>query len=263
MEVDRYAEDKVAPNVSSSTPQDLMLRLYTYELLLGDQMKAVTLRLRDAEGHERDEVANRNGYSDVVRLPESEFWMLPDGLAYLALNHFESDESVKAFVAALPKILTAKGLILDLRRNGGGSSSYGLEILSYLTSVPIATAKSRTRGESGLDRARSGAAGRISWHAVPDDGQPYVSQHDEHYLGPVVVLIGAQTFSAAEDFVMSFDNLKRGLLIGSPTAGSTGQPMTLRLRPAVGRPASASNGTPTPMGANLSGSASRRRNASI
>jgi len=28
---------------------------------------------------------------------------------------------------------------------------------------------------------------------------------------------------------MSFDNLKRGLLIGSPTAGSTGQPMTLRL----------------------------------
>jgi len=28
---------------------------------------------------------------------------------------------------------------------------------------------------------------------------------------------------------MSFDNMNRGLLIGSPTAGSTGQPLTFRL----------------------------------
>jgi carboxyl-terminal processing protease len=229
LDVDRYAEERVAPGVSSSTPQDRMLRMYTYQLLLGDQAKPVSLRLRDAEGHERIEVVNRQGYTDVVRLPQFEFRMLPDGLAYLALDHFESDEGVKAFEAALPQILTAKGLILDLRRNGGGSSAYGLAILSYLIPAPIASAKSRIRGESGLDRARSGPAGRIGWKPVPDDGQLYEKQHKDHYAGPVVVLVGAQTFSAAEDFVMSFDNMKRGLLIGSPTAGSTGQPMTFRL----------------------------------
>jgi C-terminal processing protease CtpA/Prc len=39
------------------------------------------------------------------------------------------------------------------------------------------------------------------------------------------VLTGPRTFSAAEDFVVSFDAMKRGMLVGQRTAGSTGQPL--------------------------------------
>jgi carboxyl-terminal processing protease len=46
---------------------------------------------------------------------------------------------------------------------------------------------------------------------------------------PVVVLVGNMTFSAAEDFVVAFDLMKRGKLIGEPTGGSTGQPYSFKL----------------------------------
>ncbi|MDN3584133.1 S41 family peptidase [Mucilaginibacter flavus] len=49
------------------------------------------------------------------------------------------------------------------------------------------------------------------------------------YKKPVVVLIGPRTFSAAEDFTVAFDYMKRGKLIGLPTGGSTGQPVPFNL----------------------------------
>ncbi|BBB62748.1 hypothetical protein UNDKW_4475 [Undibacterium sp. KW1] len=59
--------------------------------------------------------------------------------------------------------------------------------------------------------------------------KPYVNERKEVYAGPVVVLAGAKTFSAAEDFLMSFVTLQRGTVIGSATAGSTGMPMFFKL----------------------------------
>ena len=46
-----------------------------------------------------------------------------------------------------------------------------------------------------------------------------------HYSGPVVVLSGPATFSAAEDFLVAWKNSGRGKLIGEPSGGSTGQPL--------------------------------------
>jgi carboxyl-terminal processing protease len=48
------------------------------------------------------------------------------------------------------------------------------------------------------------------------------------YLGPVVVLIGPKTYSAAEDFVVPLKATKRATLIGTATGGSTGQPLFMK-----------------------------------
>jgi C-terminal processing protease CtpA/Prc len=45
----------------------------------------------------------------------------------------------------------------------------------------------------------------------------------------VIVLTSAATFSAAEDFVVAFDAMHRGTLVGETTAGSTGQPLMFKL----------------------------------
>lgn len=45
----------------------------------------------------------------------------------------------------------------------------------------------------------------------------------------MVVLIGPDTFSAAEDFLVPLKSMKRATLIGSPTAGLTGQPLGVGL----------------------------------
>lgn len=51
----------------------------------------------------------------------------------------------------------------------------------------------------------------------------------EPFLGPLVVLSSPRTFSAAEDFLVAFKPTKRGLIIGEPSGGSTGQPLVISL----------------------------------
>lgn len=222
----RYAEERVAPYASSSTPQDRAVRIYNYQLFSGDVAVPLKFKLRDAQGAERIEVVARGGYSDAKRPEPFAFRMLPGGIAYFALDHFESDAGVKAFEKALPEILKARALVIDLRRNGGGATRHGYSILSYLTETPIPSTLAQVRGETGFDRQRAGPA--VLWRQV-DNSEPYVKKRETRFLGPVAVLAGPQTFSAAEDFLASFDMLKRGPIVGEATGGSTGQPLLFKL----------------------------------
>lgn len=45
----------------------------------------------------------------------------------------------------------------------------------------------------------------------------------------MIILTSSRTFSAAEDFVAAFKSLKRGLVVGEATGGSTGQPLLINL----------------------------------
>lgn len=227
IEVHRYARERVTPYESSSTPQDADVRAYTYGLLSGDKMKPLRLSLRDAAGAMREVTVSRGDYPDVKSPAQFTFRMLPGHVAYLSLDHFESNAGVKTFEKHLPQIMRAKGLILDVRRNGGGSGLYGLEILSYLSDHPVPTETSSELQVDPVARARDNL--RLEWRVLPDSGKPYVKKHTSIFHGPVAVLIGPRTFSAAEDFVVSFDAMKRGLLVGEATGGSTGQPLMLDL----------------------------------
>ncbi len=220
-----YANTKVAPFASSSTEQDRKVRMYSNQLFSGDKSKPITLTLRNAAGKERTEVVERGQQQDVPR-KRFEFKMLKGDIAYIALDHFESEDGPKAFEAALPQIMKAKGLIIDVRDNGGGDTYFGLEVLSYLAPGPIATALSKERNESPTIRAY-----QDYMQLTNIDGKPqrYERKRAAYFTGPVAVLAGAKTFSAAEDFLMSFDTMKRGTIIGSASGGSTGQPLFVRL----------------------------------
>ncbi|MDY0962590.1 MULTISPECIES: S41 family peptidase [Massilia] len=222
--VKRHAEEKVAPFVSSSTPQDHALRTYSYQLLSGDAAEPVRLTLRDSAGRLREESVAR-GPQDLSKYEKFGFRMLAGDVAYLSLDHFDSDEGVKAFTKALPQIMRAKGLVIDVRRNGGGSTAHGERILEHLTRQAIPRAMSFMRGTSIV----AGHQARlVAWEPVARSAPAHSSDGDV-YEGPVAVLTGAATFSAAEDFVLAFNALKRGATIGATTGGSTGQPMNIRL----------------------------------
>ncbi|HEX6832964.1 MAG TPA: S41 family peptidase [Rudaea sp.] len=223
--VDDYAQTHVRPYESSSTPQDADVRAYDYGLLAGDAARPVTLTLRDARNAERTVTIARSGYTDEHRPQPAPFRDLGDGVVYFAVDGFEDDASVTAFEQALPRIRKAKALILDARDNGGGSTTYGLQILSYLTHRPIPTLHARVREYTALPRLTGMAS--IEWRAL--DAQDFVQPHKEVFEGAVALLIGPRTFSAGEDFVASFQMLQRGPLIGEPTAGSTGQPLLIDL----------------------------------
>ncbi len=219
-----FGRRNVMPMESSSTPQDAEVRAFSYHLLAGDAKQPVRLTLESADGTRREESVARSGYEDVRHPEPFEFRMLPNGIAYLALDHFESDAGDKAFEKALPGIRKAKGLVLDVRRNGGGSTYFGLMILSHLTTQPIPVERSLMRADLAFSRN----VPWIRWAPWPGAGRPFVREA-EQYDGPVAVLVGPQTFSAAEDFLVSFDSIQRGVMVGTRTGGSTGQPMTFGL----------------------------------
>lgn len=60
---------------------------------------------------------------------------------------------------------------------------------------------------------------------------PYNMYDDDTpvYDKSVVLLVNSATFSAAEDFAVLFRNSRRGKIIGTPTGGSTGNPIVLDL----------------------------------
>ena len=225
--VHEYASSKIAPYASSSTSQDKVVRMYSYGLLSGDKSKSVRLGLRDAAGKERVEVVSRGQDRDVAGDPPFDFKMLPGDIAYLALDHFESDAGVKKLESVMPSIMKAKGLILDIRANGGGSSVQGAAVLSFLSTKPVPYAHSIERQESHVMRTQGDLIMLDTLRA--GISKPYTKDRKEVYTGPVVVLAGAKSFSAAEDFLMSFVTLQRGTVIGSATAGSTGMPMSFKL----------------------------------
>lgn len=224
-----YGATRVAPLISASTPQDRNRRTYEAQLLGGSKDSPVELTIRDAAGATTQVTLPRLTPAETDKLPPKpwkrfEFKMLPGDVAYAALNAFGSEAIVKEFDAAFPEIQKSKALVLDVRENGGGSSNIGYAILAYLTSKPFLISQWSTRDYRPTyrawgqpDRWYSEAPGRVP----PHGGDPYTK--------PVVLLTSAETYSAAEDFVVAFDSMKRGAIIGEPTGGSTGQPLFFSL----------------------------------
>lgn len=221
---DDYAKRFVAPYVSASTEQDRQTRVYSYQLLSGRAGSNVTLTLKDAAGRTKSVQLPRGTGGQESR---PEVLELPGSLLYVRLDSFQHNAATSAFHANREKLMAANGLILDLRDNGGGSSQVGYDVLSCLTKAPIPMNRSWERREGGSIRARENvfALQQLEGNTKFEYHKPCPQIFDKQ----VVVLIGPRTISAAEDFVVSFRALKRGRLIGTATAGSTGQPMQLKL----------------------------------
>jgi C-terminal processing protease CtpA/Prc len=220
--VEQILAEDLYPYIAASTPQQRELNAYP-QLARGEQATQAMLRVRDLEGRERDVRLTRGRYGFPYE--ERPFLCeLPDGILRINLDSFDSDEIVKQFDGAFDKVLAAKGLILDLRNNGGGSSGVGYGILKRLIDKPVEGSHWKTRQYMPAFRAwgreeqwYEGTHGTIE----PAEGK--------RYEGPVAVLTGPATASAAEDFVVAFQTGGRGKVVGRRTLGSTGQPLMIKL----------------------------------
>lgn len=175
---------------------------------------------------------------------------LPGDIAKVDLNSFGNRKIVDTFITALPELKKAKGIIIDLRQNGGGSSSHSASILSYFTdSLTIKGSKWWTREHRAAfkawgtyamqdssqkgewaDNARKYYKG-IVWYEGGQMTMPNTAPKDQRMTTtPLVVLLGHNTASAAEDFLIMLDGLtNRATTIGQRSFASTGQPMPMDL----------------------------------
>jgi carboxyl-terminal processing protease len=211
------------PFIAASTTQERDLEAYA-KLLRGPHGTAVVLDVIRADGPEAKVTLTRGNY-EFPRVPnEFQCRALEGGVVYVNLPGFGSDQVVREFDGVFERIQQAQGLILDVRRNGGGSTHNGYAILSRLIDKSVPGSHWKTRKYIAAFRAW----GREEQWEQGDHGmiEPHATKH---YAGPVAVLTGPQTASAAEDFVVAFHACGRGKVIGQRTCGSTGQPLTVPL----------------------------------
>ncbi len=221
--VKEYVDQNVMPYVCSSTPQDSIVRAYTYFLFSGKQNSKVKVELKNSKNKNYSIEAERK-YSEWMHNTDYfDFKILKNNIGYLRISSFNFNEVVQKYDSVFSEIQKCNSLIIDIRENGGGNGGNGFEILGTLTGKPFETSLMAMRNYNPSKRAWGAKA---DWTYEQYDWKPY---KDKLFDKPVVVLISGMTFSAAEDFSVAFDFAGRGKLIGEPTGGSTGQPLFAKL----------------------------------
>lgn len=137
-----------------------------------------------------------------IQLPAVPYYgMRPNNIAYINLSSFTegcSNDVRKAFVELKEK--GAKGLVLDLRDNGGGSLSEAVKIVNMF--VPKGITLVKTKGK--IARANS---------------EYKTTEEPIDTVMPIVVLVNENTASASEITAGSLQDLDRGVVLGAKTFG--------------------------------------------
>lgn len=219
-----YGNTRVAPFESASTPQGKEMIVFAVYLLNGPLDEPLKLTVKDAKGKITEQVINRRLKKREV--PAMAFAVNKDGIGILTINSFDSKDFNKKFDALYPELLKTKGLIIDLRENGGGDANQGYYMLKHFTKTPFS---------GSLVSFRQYNVAMKVWGLKVDtyfqfvDGTLTPFSDRTTYEKPIAVLIAKHTYSAAEDFTLLFDHIRRGALVGQPSGGSTGKAFYTKL----------------------------------
>jgi carboxyl-terminal processing protease len=173
----------------TGVPGDLAL-----QKILGPAGEAVTLTVRRGE-----EILDFTIMREKITVPAVEYEMLEGDIAYIALYTF-NELATDQVRAALKELLAQnpKGLIFDLRNNGGGLLVTAIEITSQFVSKGIVMYE------------EYGDGSRDSYNAQPGGLATEI---------PLVILINEGTASASEITAGAIQDYGRGTLIGTTSYG--------------------------------------------
>jgi C-terminal processing protease CtpA/Prc len=203
--------------------------------LRGPRGTTVKLTLEDATGvartvtvtrdsRNRDGTVFRPRIRDFSRLIESK--MMDGGIAYLRLSTFDDEQVVEEVSDELDRLDLGQlhGMILDLRYNIGGDDRFAYPIASRLVDRPVVGSTWRTPEYHPAYTSWGKAETPLQGDTVRIE--PAAATR---YAGPLVILTGPNTMSTAEDFIVPLNYSGRALIVGEPTAGTTGNPVNVSL----------------------------------
>jgi carboxyl-terminal processing protease len=200
----RKLQEEVGPS-STPTARDLQS---LDRLFYGPRDTTLTLTLVNNAGAELSYSLTRR-YVEFQRRVTSR--LLPSNIGYIEISGF-GPEIERDFEAALQRLRETRGMILDLRNNGGGFVSTVTQIASYFFSEET---------DLGEFVTRQGRATRRKTLRVR-----------ETYRAPLVILVSSRSASGAEILAAAVQERKRGQVIGTnqTTCGCLlGVSRTLRL----------------------------------
>jgi carboxyl-terminal processing protease len=152
----------------------------------------------------------------VPNLPEASVSsdIIHDNLGYIAIRSFAEHSAIEQFDAALDRLQNTRGLLIDVRRNGGGDTTVARPMMGRFITQGRPYARMRRRDGAWLSNA---------WteHVVPRG--PFT------YTAKVVVLVDHWSASMAEGFPMGMRGIGRARVVGTQMARLGAGVFSLRL----------------------------------
>ena len=250
----QYIRDSISPYISASSDY-ARTYLASNILLRGFPGSTFLIKLRKPNGEAAEYTLTHARTRDSIFIPaldkyteEKNKGLLEhktfDGnIEYVALNSFDDPTISPLFEKLLDSLKKAKGVIIDLRNNGGGQDGIAFNIVKhfikdsvligsssmirmydpYLTAIGRYVNLTDTAGNASKKEAG------LLYHGFAVFNTPgiFQSKIDPGIIRistPVVILTGINTESAAEDFLIAVDNQKHIKRIGESTSGSSGMP---------------------------------------
>src|SRR5947199_1188051 len=160
------------------------------------------IKLKDQEAR-ADIIIKKDENGNPVKLG----WLtLPSFYADMDRHSKSTTRDVLALLKRLKKENVA-GLVVDLRRNGGGSLEEAISLTGlFLTSGPVVQTK--------------GSNGNIVISSEPDSGISY--------SGPLIVLTSRQSASASEIFAAALQDYGRAVIVGDKNTFGQGTVQPIR-----------------------------------
>jgi C-terminal processing protease CtpA/Prc len=135
-------------------------------------------------------------------------------LGYIFIPTFDGSKSdFEAIGDAIDKLSDKKGLIIDVRSNGGGQTQNAELVASYFTDKSVVYGKTSAKiGPSKNDFS--------AWEETTVE-----PAEKNQYLKPVIILTNRKSFSSTEIFLMIMQNFPNVQIVGDRTGGGIGSPV--------------------------------------
>jgi hypothetical protein len=244
---DEYMQEHIFPHVDSKfkpTQQVLAARRLVSSKQLHDELTLTYITPqgeirtntppRDGEKNRSTRVGKDVAYdNELIHIR----WIDTANIAVLTINTF--DDNRKDLISIFEKIKDtlyhADGIIIDIRQNGGGSTSVARHFISHIVKTPwFLGLGSETRIHNAVKKAQGNYFTkwedfykmRASEITLPDT--IFIADTIRRFECPIAVIFSTFTVSAAEDFlIMLYERPDRPLFIGQPSFGSTGAPLVI------------------------------------
>lgn len=159
----------------------------------------------------------RNYLGNDFRLTNGiKYTTLPSGIGYIYVGSFESSISSDNVSLMLLRLAESKGIIIDIRNNGGGMLTSAEELAAHFVSG---------KNHCGYIQHKTGKG----HNDFSSPEKLYIEPNGVIWKKPVVVLTNRAVYSSANHFVMLVKPLPQVVVIGDKTGGGSGLPLNSTL----------------------------------
>lgn len=184
-------------------------------LLRGTPNTLVSVTVRSKDGQERQLSLSRDPDSDFNKEPVISSHFADANVGYIRISQWIGNNLISEFDQILQEFKTTKGIIIDVRGNGGGNDQLADLVNGRFVETPVVSSIDfwRKPGSDTYQKSIGWVKPRGPWR----------------YEGRVAALIDEGSMSACEHFVSGLEAMGFVLLVGTSTNGAGGGPTSVTL----------------------------------